>query len=183
MKKIFLTFTALAFGATISFAQTDQEYEQDHEGDKLEIERLSNTSETSGKKKIEMSELPLQVQEAFQKSEYNNWEVAEIYEIEEPLQGWVDEDIPLEEGQTEASLISDFFYEIVLLGTDEVKDSQEAIADEQENAIVEEDAAASSTETEEAAAPTLILLHFDEEGKLLQKQEHEGSNPAETKEY
>lgn len=184
MKKIFLTFAALAFGATISFAQTNQENEQEHESDKLEIERLSNTAEATGKKKIEMSELPLQVQEAFQKSEYKDWEVAEIYEIEEAAQGWVDEDIPLEEGQTEASLNSDYSYEIVLLSQDmkdEVEDSQEAVADEQEDALEEEDVAV-STETVKVEVPALIL-HFDQEGKLLQKQDQEGSNPAETEEY
>lgn len=184
MKKIFLTFAALAFGATVSFAQTSQEYEQEYEGDKLEIERLSNTVETAAKKKIEISELPLQVQEALQNSEYKDWEVAEIYEIEEAGQGWVDEDIPLEEGQTAASLISDFSYEIVLLGEDmkdETEAKQEAVADEQEDAIQEEEVAV-STETANMEVPA-IILHFDQEGKLLQKQQHEGSDPAETEEY
>lgn len=177
MKRIFLTFAAVAFGATVSFAQTSQEYEQEHESGKLEIERLSNTVETEAKKKIEISELPLQVQEALQNSEYKDWEVAEIYEIEEAGQGWVDEDIPLEEGQTAASLISDFSYEIVLLSED-LKDETE---DKQKDAIQEEDVAV-STETVNVEVPA-IILHFDQEGKLLQKQQHEGSDPAETEEY
>lgn len=183
MKKIFLTFAALAFGTTLSFAQTNQDYDQEQESDKLEIERLSNTAETAGKKKIEISELPLQVQEALQESAYKDWEIAEIYEIEEAGQGWVDEDIPLEEGQTEASLINDFSYEIVLLNQDmkdEIEDSHEVIADEQEDAVKEDIAV--STETVKVEVPALIL-HFDQEGKLLNKQEQETSGPEESEDY
>lgn len=160
----------MAFGATVSFAQTDQDYE----GGKLEIERLSNTSntaETSDKKKIEISELPLQVQEALQRSEYKDWDVAEIYEIQEAAPGWVDEDIPLEEGQTAASLNSDFSYEIVLLSQDtedEIENSQDTIAEEQEELPVEN--AAEGTETIQVESPAVILL-YDEEGKLLKQQE------------
>lgn len=174
MKKLFLTIAAIAFGATISFAQTDREYESD----RLEIERLSNTAETSGRKKIDISELPLQVQEALQGSEYKDWEVAEIYELEEAGQGWVDEDIPLEEGQTEASLLSDFSYEIVLLGQDikdEMEDGREAVTKEQEKALEEE--TEMNTETVKAEAPA-VILHYDEEGKLLKKQEE--SAPEDT---
>lgn len=174
MKKLFLTIAAIAFGATISFAQTDREYESD----RLEIERLSNNTAETAKKKIDISELPLQVQEALQGSEYKDWEVAEIYEIEEAGQGWVDEDIPLEEGQTEASLLSDFSYEIVLLSQDmkdEIEDSQEIVADEQEEAFEEEEAI--STETVKVEVPA-IILHYDEEGKLLNKQEE--SAPEDT---
>lgn len=176
MKKLFLTIAAVAIGSTLSFAQSSG----DQESGKLEIERLSNTAETTAKKKIDINELPLQVQEALQKSEYKDWEIAEIYEIEEEGRGWVDEDIPLEEGQTAASLISDFSYEIVMLSQDmkdEIEDSQEAISDEQEEALEEE--AALTTETVQVEVPA-IILHYDQEGKLLKKEGAEDSAPEDT---
>lgn len=173
MKKLFLTIAAVAIGTTVSFAQSNGEYESG----KLEIERLSNTAETAVKKKIDVSELPLQVQEALQQSEYKDWEIAEIYEIEEEGRGWVDEDIPLEEGQTAASLISDFSYEIIMLSQDmqeEIEDSQEAITDKQDDATVEEETV--STETVEVEVPA-IILHYDQEGKLLKKEGEEDPAP------
>lgn len=177
MKKLFLTLALVAIGSAISFAQSSG----DAESGKLEIERLSNTAETSAKKKIDITELPLQVQEALQQSAYRDWEIAEIYEIEEEGRGWVDEDIPLEEGQTAASLISDFSYEIVMLNQDledEIEDSRETISDEQEVALEEETAI--STETVKIDVPA-IILHYDEEGKLLKKEGQEDSAPEDTK--
>jgi hypothetical protein len=173
MKKLFLTFAVLSFVTTVSFAQTNQDPEaaETYESNQLEIERLSNTAETTSKKKIEISELPLQVQEALQNSAYQEWEVAEIYEIQQPSDVRLDDDDPrVDEPQYE------YNYEILLISEEvkeELEDSQETIAEEQQEIQEEEEEedVAVSTETLQVEVPSLTL-HYDQTGELLDKQEN-----------
>lgn len=186
MKKIFLSLTALTFGASVAFAQTEtevqepqteqnieiQDDQQEVQSDDLQIERLSNEAETSGKKKIEMSELPASVQEAFQNSEFKDWEVAEIYEVRSATnsEGIVEEDVALGNATPEAS------YEIVAISKDmkdEIADTQEAIQEETEDALEDGEAAEVSTENIKVEIPA-VVLKYDQQGQLIEQQEQNG---------
>jgi hypothetical protein len=175
MKKIFLTFAVFGFGATVAFAQTNPEVETDQPQTELQVEKLSNSTEMEGKKKIEMSELPAAVQEAFQNSEFKDWEVAEIYEVEATQE----ENINLSATSEESASSEEVTYEISLLSKDmkdEIEDSQEAVAEGQEEAV--EENVEATTETIEVEVPAL-LLQYDKEGKLLKQEEQKSDNKLE----
>lgn len=180
MKKIFLTFAVVGFGATVAFAQVTPEPETEHQQEELKIEKLSNSAEMEGKKKIEMSELPLAVQEAFQNSEFNEWEVAAIYEVDASQEGMEgDENINLSATPEEAVTSEDVTYEISLISKDmkdEIEDTQEAVTEEQEEAT--EENVVVTTETVEVKIPAL-LLQYDKEGKLLKQEEQKNDGQLE----
>jgi hypothetical protein len=175
MKKIFLTFAVFGFGATVAFAQTNPEVETDQPQTELQVEKLSNSAEMEGKKKIEMSELPAAVQEAFQNSEFKDWEVAEIYEVEATQE----ENINMSATAEESASSEGVTYEINLISKDmkdEIEDSEEAVAEEQEEAV--EENVEATTETVEVEVPAL-LLQYDKEGKLLKQEEQKSDNKLE----
>jgi hypothetical protein len=175
MKKIFLTFAVFGFGATVAFAQTNPEVETEQAQTELQVEKLSNSAEMEGKKKIEMSELPAAVQEAFQNSEFKDWEVAEIYEVEASQE----ENINMSATAEESASSEDVTYEINLISKDmkdEIEDSEEAVAEEQEEAV--EENVEATTETIEVEVPAL-LLEYDKEGKLLKQEEQKSDNKLE----
>ena len=170
MKKIFLTFAAFTFGASVAFAQTDTEAPVESQ-DELQVEKLSNNAVAEGKKEIDISQLPAAVQDAFKNSEFKDWEVAAVYEVEAGAEQTENMAISTEattEGPT---------YEISLVSKDmkdEIKDTQEAIADEQEDAKEEGDVEV-TTETVSVKVPA-VSLHYDQEGKLLKQEEQKPEN-------
>ncbi len=175
MKKIFLTFAVFGLGATAAFAQTTPEVETEQPQTELQVEKLSNAAEMEGKKEIEMSELPAAVQEAFQNSEFKDWEVAAIYEVEAAQE----ENIQLSNTAEENAASEGVTYEISLISNDmqdEIEDSEEAIAEEQEEAV--EENVEATTATVEVKVPA-ILLQYDTEGKLLKQEEQKSDNGLE----
>ena len=180
MKKVFLSITALTFGASVAFAQTNEtEVQQDQNSD-LQIERLSDSPEEAGKKKIELGELPATVHEAFKASEYKDWEVQEIYEISSSsTEG---QEMTSDAGIAPAG--EEATYEIRLISKDmkeEITDSQEAIEEVQEDATEADDAeeANVSTETVEVEVPA-VVLKYDKDGNLIKDNEQEETNETET---
>lgn len=179
MKKIFLTFAVFGFGATVAFAQTTPEVETEQPQEELQVEKLSNTAEMEGKKKIEMSELPAAVQEAFQNSEFNDWEIAAIYVVEATQE----ENINLSATPEENAAPEDVTYEISLISKDmkdEIEDTEEVVAEEQEEATEEivEEKVEVTTETVEVEIPAL-LLQYDKEGNLLKQEEQKSDSKIE----
>lgn len=91
MKKTLMTFVAVGFGVSVAFAQvtgTPQEGEQqdtDLQNTEYNQQDQQNqyAQDEEGKRRVEMSELPMEVQQAFRDSEYNNWEVLAIYEMKD----------------------------------------------------------------------------------------------------
>jgi hypothetical protein len=93
MKKTLMTFVAVGFGVSVAFAQvtgTPQEGEQqDTDLQNTEYNQQDQQTQNEyaqdeeGKRRVEMSELPLEVQQAFRESEYNNLEVLAIYEMKD----------------------------------------------------------------------------------------------------
>lgn len=196
MKKILLSLTVLTFGASAAFAQTETETEtqldtqtemevetqQEIQTEDLQIERLSNKAEASDKREIEMSELPAAVQEAFQNSEFADWEVSGIYETAAPS-----EEAPAEAAETEImepateeaaaaaageTASEEVAYEILLISKDmkdEIEDTQEAVQEENEDAI-EDGEAAVSTETVKVEIPG-VVLKYDSEGQLISQED------------
>lgn len=164
MKKIFLTFAAFSFGASVAFAQTEQETPIEAQ-DELQVEKLSNSVAVDGKKEIDMNLLPAAVKEAFENSEFKDWKVAAVYEVEA---GAGNENMAAtSEAATEGPV-----YEISLISKDmkdEIQDAEEEIADEQEDAV-EEDEVNITTETVELKVPALSLT-YDQEGKLLEQKQ------------
>ena len=172
MKKIFLTFAAFTFGASVAFAQTEQKKPVEAQ-DELQVEKLSNSVAEEGKTEIDLQQLPAAVLEAFESSEFNDWEVAAVYEVEAGAEKENMSAAP--EANTEGPT-----YEISLISKDmkdEMKDTEEAIADEQEEAVEEEEIAV-STETVDVKVPALSL-RYDQEGTLLEQKQLKGSEELE----
>ena len=201
MKKILLSLTALTFCASVAFAQeVEVETQPSHEEtqtqpgqeeaqtEDLQIERLSNTAETSGKRKIEMSELPAAVQEAFQNSEFKDWEISGVYEVKaeaSEAEGMM-EDATAEEAVTteteEAATATETAsqeasYEILLITKDmkdEIEDTQEIIQEEKEDAMEDgEEAAEIATEKVSVEIPG-VVLKYNAEGELISQEDQKG---------
>ena len=169
MKKIFLTFAAFSFGATVAFAQTEQGTPAESQNE-LQVEKLSNSVAEEGKKEIDMTQLPAAVQEAFKNSEFKDWEVAAIYEVEAAKENMAaTTETPAEGPVYEISLISKDM-------KDEIKDTEETIADEQEDAAEEE--VAVTTETVKVEVPSLAL-RYDQEGNLIEQKQLKGDGSLE----
>ena len=180
MKKVFLSITALTFGASVAFAQTNETEVQQNQNSDLQIERLSNSPEEAGKKKIELGELPSAVHEAFKESEFKDWEVQEVYELSAPATEG--QEMTSDAGIAPAG--EEAAYEIRLISKDmkdEISDSQEAIEDVQEDAAEADEAeeANVSTETVKVEVPA-VVLQFDKEGNLIKQDDQNEANETET---
>lgn len=94
MKKLFLTIVAVGFSFSLGFAQTTgtdaaQQEQQDsrlqqeelHEVIVYERERVRRADEAE-KRRVGMDALPDAVQEAFRESEYSDWQILAIFELE-----------------------------------------------------------------------------------------------------
>lgn len=174
MKKIFLSITAFTFCATVSFAQTETGIQEDQQQEELQVERLSEKPEMAGKNKIEMSELPAGVQQSFQESEFKDWKVAEVYELQAADSPEGQEGMPTEE---EAA------YEILLISQDlkeEIADTRETVAEEKKEAQTDEEVEI-STEKVMVEVPA-VVLQYDKEGKLLKQEERPETNETELQE-
>jgi hypothetical protein len=79
MKKTFLTFIAVGFGFSVAFAQTAPT-EESQQGIQTEQTQVAEQGEAN-KKKVEMSELPQAVQDAFSNGQYSDLQVLAIYEL------------------------------------------------------------------------------------------------------
>lgn len=185
MKKILLSITALTFGATVAFAQTEietPETQQETQSEEIAVERLTSESE-AGKRKIEMTELPASVQEAFQNSEFKDWEVAEIYEVGAAIteDATVDPSTTTPEDAAQGIATSEASYEILVISKDmkdEIEDTQETIQEETEEILEEGEAAEVSTETVKVEIPA-VVLKYDNQGQLLEQKEQKSETENE----
>ncbi|MBK6263979.1 PepSY-like domain-containing protein [Marivirga sp. S37H4] len=74
MKKLFLTLGLVAGLSLASFAQTGQD---------RDIQSTQQTERQDDKRKINLSEAPQAVQDAFKQSNYTENDVKEVYEVNE----------------------------------------------------------------------------------------------------
>lgn len=83
MKKTLMTLVAVGFGVSVAFAQTTGEgVQQDTEHNQQQTQQTeAYGQDEEGKKRIEMYELPVAVQDAFKNGQYSEWEVLAIYEM------------------------------------------------------------------------------------------------------
>lgn len=73
-----MTIVAVGFGVSVAFAQTTPTQEDQST---IQTEQTTEIQEAEqGRRSVEMSELPLAVQEAFTNGEYSEWQVLGIYE-------------------------------------------------------------------------------------------------------
>lgn len=173
MKKIILSITAFTFCATVSFAQTDTGIQEDQQQDDIQVERLSESPEMTGKTKIEMSALPAGVQQSFQESEFKDWKVAEVYELKAAEAPEAEEGMPAEEATTEEAA-----YEILLISQDLKEEITEA--EEKEEAQTEEEVEV-TTEKVMVEVPA-IVLQYNKEGKLIKQEERQEATETELQE-
>lgn len=90
MKKIVLTIIAVGFGATVSFAQVtgseSQQQQQQENVDEIiitEREAVQREGEEEQRTRLSMQDLPEEVQDGFQESEYSEYQVLGVFELDE----------------------------------------------------------------------------------------------------
>ena len=83
MKKTALTFVAVAFGMTVSFAQTaPQADETTPATTELTMDKMSNTPDEAGRRTIKVEELPQAVQEQLKSGEFAALTVVTVTEVQ-----------------------------------------------------------------------------------------------------
>ena len=143
MKKTLLTLVAVGFGVSVSFAQTTgTEVEQNT----VPAEQTDNMYQGEDKTEVEMSEVPVAVQDAFKNGQYSEYEVLAVYE----------KDVEGEGVQ----------YEF------ELAEASAAATEGQEAAATEE--AGTDLEIEEVSnRQPDVILSFDENGQILEEKSPE----------
>lgn len=75
-----MTFVAVGFGVSIAFAQTTPTQEDQSTIQTEQTTEIQDAQLDQDRRKVEMSELPLAVQESFTNGDYSEWQVLAIYE-------------------------------------------------------------------------------------------------------
>ncbi len=145
MKKTFLTLVAVGFGVSVSFAQTAPVQGTETEQSGMQTEQTDNMyQQEEGRTEVEMSEVPVAVQDAFKNGQYSNYEVLSIYEKE------------AEEGKK---------YEF------ELAQSGAAATEGQETAVEEGIAGVETERVSDRQAD--VIVYFDENGQVLEEKDPE----------
>ena len=146
MKKTFLTLVAVGFGVSVSFAQTTApEQGAELEQNQVQTEQADNIyQQDENRKEVEMSEVPVAVQDAFKNGQYSSYEVISIYEKE------------AEEGKK---------YEFELAQSNAAENTETEVSTEDGMAGIE-------TERVSDRQPD-VIVYFDENGQLLEEKEAE----------
>lgn len=135
-----MTIVAVGFGVSVAFAQTTPTQEDQST---IQTEQTTEIQEAEqGRRSVEMSELPLAVQEAFTSGEYSEWQVLGIYE---------------KSSETAEGLV----YEFELAQASEATEAAEGANDE---------LAGVETERVSVRQPDLIL-QLNENGEILEEKD------------
>lgn len=165
MKKTLMTFVAVGFGVSVAFAQVtgteqdaptqDTEYNQQDQ----QTDQVYGQAE-EGKKKVEMHELPVGVQDAFRNSQYNEMEVLAIYEMsDDENQEQATEGV----GTTGEEQDVTYAFELAESGTTE----QGALGQE---GTTDDGMGDVETERVSERQPDMII-HFDETGMIVKEKD------------
>lgn len=134
-----MTFVAVGFGVSVAFAQTTPTQEDQST---IQTEQTTEIQETQQDRRlVEMSALPLAVQESFTSGDYSEWQVLAIYE-------------------TSSESAEGLVYEFELAQAGEAAGAVEGTNDE---------LAGVETERVSERQPDLILA-LDENGKILEEK-------------
>ena len=146
MKKTFLTLVAVGFGVSVSFAQTAApEQGAELEQNQAQTEQADAMyQQDENKKEVEMSEVPVAVQDAFKNGQYSSYEVISIYEKES------------EEGKK---------YEFELAQNGAVEGTETEVSTEDGMAGVETERVSDRQAD--------VIVYFDENGQILEEKEPE----------
>ncbi|WP_017730586.1 hypothetical protein [Nafulsella turpanensis] len=151
MKKTFLTFVAVGFGVSVSFAQVTPVEETQNEAEV--IEQTDAMYQDDARVLIEMVELPVAVQDAFKNGQYKDREVLAIYEVPAGA----------EEDPAVAGVVYEF--ELAPLNADAAAGEGEVTEAGMEG-IEKENVSAVQPE------PELIIV-FDQNGQLIEEEQPE----------
>jgi hypothetical protein len=198
MKKLALTFVAVAFGSCVAFAQTNptEEPQTDPQTEQgVTIDRMSDRPEAEedmlGRRIIQKEQLPAAILNKLNEDEFRDWKVAQVTVLDaSAIERLSNAEVGMEgeaevEGQmgtegeaettipaTEGDLAQEYAvqYEIVLIPEDVKDEAREAKEDIQEeiDAAVEE---GQLTEGEAGVKVPGIVVRFDEQGNLLSRTE------------
>lgn len=75
-----MTFVAVGFGVSVAFAQTTPTQEDQSTIQTEQSTEIQDAQQDQDRRLVEMSELPLSVQESFTNGDYSEWQVLAIYE-------------------------------------------------------------------------------------------------------
>lgn len=158
MKKTLMTFVAVGFGVSVAFAQTTTPQEEVQEN---QTEQTEMMPDEEGKKRIEMYELPVAVQDAFKNGQYKEYEVLAIYEVTPEA-----EVTEMQDTEGEAVAQQAVVYEIELASDA----ATEAYGNQQ--TVEEEGMEGIETERVSVREPE-VILYFDATGQLIKEEQPE----------
>lgn len=163
MKKILMTFVAVGFGVSVAFAQTTETGTQQDTGmDQQQTESVYGQDE-EGKRRVEMYELPVAVQDAFKNGQYSDWEVLAIYEkTDDGSQQQGTEGVGIDTG-TEQDVT--YAFELVQNG----QGDQSAMG-QQEGTTTDDGMGGIQTERVSEREPDMIV-HFDANGQVVKEKD------------
>lgn len=166
MKKTLMTFLAVGFGVSVAFAQTTGEgTQQDTEYNQQQTQQSEvYGQDEEGKRRVEMYELPVAVQDAFKNGQYSDWEVLAIYEMTDDKshrQGTEGVGMDTEAGQDEGVT---YAFELVRNGQDDqgVMGQEETTTDDGMGGVQTE--RVSEREAD-------MIVHFDENGQVVKEKD------------
>lgn len=182
MKKTALTFVAVAFGTCVAFAQTNptQDDKTINTEETITTDKMSDVAEDemAGRRVLQVEELPEAVQASLQNSDFKDWEIVSVTELQANAHGQTTrENMANVEGQENAAGGAEnaaVFYEIALISKDmqdEIEDTQEQTEELQEDVAEEGDVNA----VEEAGVSIKVpgvTLRFDQSGNLISQTEN-----------
>lgn len=182
MKKTALTFVAMAFGTCVAFAQTNptQEDQTTNTEQTITTDNMSDApeDEMAGRRVLQVEELPEAVRASLESSEFKDWEVVSVTELQANAHGQTTrENMANVEGQENAASGAEnaaVFYEVELIS----KDMQDEISDTQEQTeeLQEEVAEEGNTGVVEEAAVSVrvpgVTLRFDQSGNMISQTEN-----------
>lgn len=173
MKKTLMTLVAVGFGVSVAFAQTTGEGTQG-EGTQQDTEYNQQQTQQSdvygqdeeGKRRVEMYELPVAVQDAFKNGQYSDWEVLAIYEMTD--------DEGHQQGTEGVGMDTDSQDQGVTYAFELVQNGQG-----DQSAMGQDDATGTTTddgmggvETERVSDREAdMIVHFDENGQVVKEKD------------
>lgn len=181
MKKTALTFVAMAFGTCVAFAQTNptQEDQTINTEETITTDQMSDApeDEMAGRRVLQVEELPEAVQASLQSSDFKDWEIVSVTEMQANAHGQTTrENMANVEGQENAATGAEnaaVFYEVELVSKDmqdEISDTQEQTEDLQEEVVEEGNAGVVEETTVDVQVPG-VVLRFDQSGQLISQTE------------
>jgi hypothetical protein len=184
MKKIILTFVAVAFGSCVAFAQTTpvEEDQTTNTEQSITVDKMSDTpaDAEAGRRIIKVEELPEAVQRSLKSGEFKAWKVVAVTELQSTPGTQIQTDnMSNVEGEASSQPEAEqaaMLYEVELVS----EDMQEEIQDSQEQTEeIAEDAAEEGVVAEEKMVEVKVpgvVLRYDNQGKLLSRVDRAAEN-------